>query len=710
MQMEATECGAACLTMILAHFGRWEPLEQVRKDCGVSRDGSKAKNILLAARRYGLEAKGYSYDLEALKANPELPCILFWNFSHFVVLTGFSSNGKWAYINDPARGSVRVDMEEFDRAFTGVVLIFRTTERFVKDGKPASMIDFVRERLKGMVAPVVFITITSAILSTLGIFNAAMSRVFMDKVLGGGAESGSWLSILIGVLLVIAVAECVIMIINAIYLIRIRGKMAVTSSSKFMWHLLHLPVDFYSQRYVGDLQQRQESNETIATTLIQQLAPTLINLVLIVLYLVVMFAYSVTLALVGIITVAINVFVARIVSKKRVNVTRQQVRDRGKLYSTTIAGIDMIESIKSSGSEEGFFARWSGLQALVNEGDVRYGRLNAILGTLPAAVVKLANVVVLIIGAWLIMNGEFTVGALVAFQGFLSSFMSPVQEVIGLGQSVQEMRTQMERIQDVMDYEVDVPETYEDEESVEGLSKLSGAIDIEHLSFGYSELDPPIIEDFDLHVEPGKWVALVGGSGSGKSTVAKLICGLHTPWEGTIAFDGVNIEDVPREQFRGSVALVAQDIVTFAGTVADNVRMWDESIEGYEVIMACRDAGIHDDIIARDGGYRSEMLPGGRNFSGGQLQRLEIAHVLALDPTIIVMDEATSALDAKTEAQVIESIRKRDTTCIVVAHRLSTIRDCDEIIVFDSGKVVERGTHEELLAKNGAYAELVRSA
>jgi ABC-type bacteriocin/lantibiotic exporter with double-glycine peptidase domain len=310
---------------------------------------------------------------------------------------------------------------------------------------------------------------------------------------------------------------------------------------------------------------------------------------------------------------------------------------------------------------------------------------------------------------------EFTPGALLAFQGFLGSFMAPVGQIISLGQTFQEMQTQMERVEDVMRYKSDVPEEPEAvEESEEaalsfGREKLMGEVDLEGVTFGYSPLEPPLIENFDLHLKPGQWVALVGSSGCGKSTIAKLVSGLYQPWEGEIKFDGMPISEVPRPVLRGSLAVVDQDIVTFDDTVTNNVKLWDGSIEDYEVIMACRDAGIHDVILGRDGGYSSRILPGGRNFSGGQLQRLEIARVLAQDPTVIILDEATSALDAQTEADVIQRIRDRDITCIVVAHRLSTIRDCDEIVVLDEGKVVERGTHSELLALNGAYADLVRS-
>jgi len=710
MQMEALECGAACLTMILAYYGRWVPLEQVRADCGVSRDGSKASNVLKAARSYGLAAKGMTYSTKALREKVTFPCILFWNFNHFVVLTGFK--GKYAYINDPARGQIKVPMAEFEDSFTGVTLVFEKTDAFEEGGSKPNTLKYARDRLEGLGMPIAFVMLTAAITSLVAVVSTSMSSVFADRILT--QENPDWLIPVIGLMLALAIVSGVISILNAMYLMRIQGKIAVVSSSRFMRHLLHLPVGFYAQRMVGDLQQRQSANETIAFQLIGQLAPVIVNGVMLVFYLIIMLQYSVLLTLIGLLTVAINTILGRYISKKRVNISRSAAASNGKLYATTVSGVEMIETIKAAGAENGYFSRWAGYQAAVNEAAVRTTKLNQYLGAVPAFMGALTNIIVLVLGIYLIVNQLFTPGMLLAFQGFLGAFMAPVNQLIELGQTVQEMRTQMERVEDVMRYEADVPEELEAEEETEAVSefgreKLGGRVDIEGLTFGYSPLEPPLIENFDLHLEPGQWVALVGGSGCGKSTVTKLVSGLYEPWAGEIKFDGTPLKEVPHAVLRGSFAVVDQDIVTFDDTVSDNVKLWDHSIEDYEVIMACRDADIHDVISQREGGYSSRILPGGRNFSGGQLQRLEIARVLAQDPTIIVLDEATSALDAQTEASVIKRIRDRDITCIVVAHRLSTIRDCDEIIVLDDGKVVERGTHDELLALNGTYAELVRN-
>ena len=707
MQMEALECGAACLTMILAYYGKWVPLEKIRADCGVSRDGSKASNVLKAARAHGLAAKGMTMSTEALRKRDSMPCILFWNFNHFVVLRGFTR--KHALLNDPARGQVKVPLDEFEQSFTGVVLLFEKTDALEEGGSKPDTLKYARKRLEGLGPAIAFVMLTAAVTSLVGILNTSLGQVFMDRILTG--NDPNWLVPLTAVMLVLAIVSGLVSILNAVYLTRIQGKIAVVSSSRFMRHLLHLPVGFYAQRMVGDLQQRQSMNESIAFALIGQLAPVVVNMFMLVLYLVIMLNYSVILTAVGLATVVANTLVARYISRKRVNVARAAMADSGKLYATTVGGIQMIETIKAAGAETGYFGRWAGYQASVNEGGSRTTRINEYLGMIPQLLTQIANIAVLVLGIWLIVDGQFTPGMLLAFTGFLSSFMAPVGQMISLGQAVQEMQTQMERVEDVMRYPADVPEEPEEslDASVLDREKLRGEVDLEGVTFGYSPLEPPLIENFDLHLEPGQWVALVGGSGCGKSTVAKLVSGLYEPWEGEVRFDGTPIADVPRPVLRGSLAVVDQDIVTFDDTVSNNVKLWDRTIEDYEVILACRDAGIHDVVLQREGAYDSRILPGGRNFSGGQLQRLEIARVLAQDPTVIILDEATSALDAKTEAEVIKRIRDRGITCIVVAHRLSTIRDCDEIIVLDDGKVAERGTHAELLAADGAYAELVRN-
>ncbi len=702
MQLETLECGAASLCMVLAYYGKWIPLEQARADCGVSRDGAKALNILKAARSYGLNAQGYRYEPEDLRKNGRFPCIIHWNFNHFVVLDGFQ--GDKAYLNDPAKGVYSVTMEQFDKSFTGVCLLLEPGESFVADGKPKSTWSFIKKRMVGTGAAVTFVVLTTAISSLMGIINPAFSRVFLDRLLT--RRNPEWfLPFLIGLTLM-SVMALIVAWVQAVYTLKLKGKLAIIANSSFLWHVLRMPMAFFSQRMAGDIAMRQSLNEGIANSLISTFAPLVLQTGMMVFYLIAMLQYSILLTIVGLSSILINLSLARIISQRRINITRVQMRDAGKLAGSTVAGIEMIETIKASGAENGYFEKWAGYQAGMNSQTVKFAKVNHYLGLVPTLVSSLSSIAVLMLGVYLTIQGEFTIGMILAFQGFLGSFTAPASSLIGAGQTIQEMRTNMERIEDVMEYPTDV--NYDSNlKETDKYNKLLGEVVMKDVTFGYSPLATPLIEHFNLNLKPGSWVALVGPSGCGKSTLSKLISGLYQPFSGEILFDGKSIKDINRSIFTGSVAVVDQDIILFEDTIGNNIKMWDSSIEDFEAIMAARDASLHEDIMGRDGGYDYKLMEGGKDLSGGQRQRLEIARVLAQDPTIIIMDEATSALDAKTEFEVVNAIKNRGITCIVIAHRLSTIRDCDEIVVMDKGKVVERGTHDELYAKGGIYTSLV---
>ncbi|MDR3302422.1 MAG: NHLP family bacteriocin export ABC transporter peptidase/permease/ATPase subunit [Spirochaetaceae bacterium] len=701
IQMEALECGAASLAMVLAYHGKWVPLEQVRGDCGVSRDGANAKNIIAAARNYGLTAKGYRFEPDQLKEAP-LPCIIHWEFNHFVVFTGFK--GGKALINDPARGAIELPIAEFDHAFTGVTLLFEPDANFEQGGKPRSVLQFARSRMKRLLLPFIFVALTGITSAILGIINPVLSRIFLDRILSG--QSPLWLSGLLFALLALGVARIIIDLLQSLYLLKIEGTIAVTANAEFLWHILRLPLEFFSQRMVGDIAARQNSNQGIAFTLIRTIAPQVINVVMMVFYLVVMIRYSPLLTLVGVGTMTLDWWIARVISAKRVAASRVYARDAGKLAAATVNGIDMIETLKAAGAENGYFERWAGYQAAAASVQAHFTQPSTLLMNIPYLLKLLSSIALLGLGASLVIAGNFTLGMFMAFQGFFASCMAPVSSLIGAGESIQEMRTSMERVEDVLKYPADVHNA-EKLDKDKDYKKLSGNLSMRDVSFGYSKLSPPIIEHFDLELKTGSTVAFVGPSGCGKSTLAKLISGLYKPWSGEIRFDGIPLEDIPREIVTASLAVVDQDITIFEDSIACNIKMWDKSIEDYEMILAAKDAQILSDVLVRDKGFSYTMLEGGRDFSGGQRQRLEIARLLAQDPTIIILDEATSALDSKTEHEVVEAIRKRDITCIFVAHRLSTIRDCDEIIVIDKGRVVERGAHEALFARDGLYTQLV---
>ena len=700
MQMEVVECGAASLTMILAHYGKWLPLEEVRAACGVSRDGSSAKMILQAARNYGLDAKGFRMSPEALEGKQ--PAIIHWNFEHFVVFRGFDRKGR-ACINDPGIGPVKWPMEEFRKHYTGVCLTFEPTEKFEKGGQQTSILSYMKKNLNG-VSEAFWLTFSFALMGAfVALLSPLFTRIFLDEILSGkNADWVKWFFIGMGAL---AVFQFFVVLLQSRYTKRVAGALALKSNKDYLRHLLRLPMSYFAMRHVGDLQQRMHLNQEITNSLIEVLAPQVINIGLLVLYLFLMFSYSFWLTIIGFVAAGVNLAIVHYFANLRINLIRSMEQSEGQYFSATISCIDNMESIKAAGAETGFFKYWSGLWAHKFNVNANADKQQAQVALLPVMANALCSVAVLVLGAYLILQGDLTVGMLMAFQGFMGSFLAPVNELVNGSQKIVEMRSQMERVEDVMKY----PEDHRDSEKEILQGKLGGLLEMKHVTFGYSPIQPPLIEDFNLRVEPGHSVALVGPSGCGKSTLAKLISGLYKPWSGEILFDGRPIESIPNEELTNSVAVIDQNVVLFDDTIAQNIRMWDPSIEDFTLMMACNDAEIRADIVSRPEGFDTKIVKGGQNFSGGQRQRFEIATALAREPIVLIMDEATSALDPKTEDEVMKRIRRMGPTQIIVAHRLSTIRDCDEIIVMDQGKILQRGRHEELIAQEGFYQKLMKS-
>ena len=711
LQMEAVECGAAALGMVLAHHGRWVPLEELRVACGVSRDGSKASNVLKAAREYGFTARGFRREPARLRTMP-VPMIVHWNFNHFVVLEGFR-NGK-AYLNDPGDGPRAVSEDEFDQSFTGVAMTFERTPEFTPGGEKPSIVGALGRRLPGNEWALAFVVLAGLALVIPGMAAPSFNKVFIDDVLVKGLTT--WLKPLLLVMGIAAIVGASITWLQQRYLLRFETKLAIETSSRFFWHVLRLPAAFFTQRFAGEIGGRVAINDAVAKIVAGDLATTTINAMLIAFYALLLAQYDFVLTAVGVITALLNVAALRWAARRRMDLNRRLQQDRGKMLGAAMGGLMTIETLKATGAESDFFSRWAGHHAKVTRSYQELQVTTALLGIVPPLLMSLNAALTLGIGGLRVMDGRLSMGLLVAFQALVVAFLNPINKMVDLGGQLQDLAGDLSRLDDVLRAPLDPSATDgastarpNETEALPCVVKLSGQLELRSLTFGYSRLEPPLITDFSLSLKPGSRVALVGGSGCGKSTIAKLVAGLYEPWHGEILFDGVPRRCLPRHLLTSSLAVVDQEISMFEGSIADNITLWDATIAETDLIRAARDAVIHEEVTARPGAYGAPTEEGGRNFSGGQRQRLEIARALANNPTIVVLDEATSALDPNTEKLIDDNLRRRGSSCLIIAHRLSTIRDCDEIIVLERGRVVQRGTHEQLSAVAGPYQRLIAS-
>ena len=698
--MEWVECGAACLAMILAHHGLWVPLEQLRVACGVSRDGTKASNVVKAARRHGLAAKGFRKEPGTLHELP-MPCIIHWNFNHFVVLEGLDD--RRAYLNDPAVGRRSVDLAEFDAGFTGVVLAMEPGPDFRKAGSEPAVLPVLGRELRHSRSAVMLLLAISVALAVPGVVIPAFGKIFVDDILIDNLRG--WLAPLLIGMAVTAVGRALVTALQQSLLLRLETRLSISMVSRFLRHLLSLPMEFFTQRHAGDVASRVAANEQIARLLSGGLATNALNLFSLAFFAAAMAVYDPVLAAICVGIALLNVVALKAVSRQLADLNRNLALERGQLHGSTISIVRTIETLKASGLEDDAFSRWAGFQARLLNVEQRVGIYAAILEIFPAFFAAVTTAVLLGVGGLRIIAGELTIGDLVALQSLALSFAGPINALVQLAGGFQAAKADLARIDDVLKYPVD-PAARRTPAAERVPPKLSGRIELRNVQFGYSPEEPPLIDGLSLTVGPGMRIALVGGSGSGKSTVGRLICGLVKPWSGEICYDGVALQDIPPEVFANSVAYVDQDIFLFEATVRDNLTLWDRTVPESNISQALKDASIHDEIATRFGNYDCYVNEGGTNFSGGQRQRIEIARALIGNPSILVLDEATAALDSYTEQMIDDNLRRRGCACIIIAHRLSTIRDCDEIIVLDNGKVYERGTHDELLAKTGAYAKL----
>ena len=701
-QMEATECGAASLTMVFGYYGKFLPLEQMRIETGVSRDGCNAKNILRAARKFGMEAKGYKKSLEGL-LEMEAPCIIHWNFNHFVVWEGVQ--GKYAYINDPAMGRRKLTMEELDDCYTGVVLAFQPTESFEKSKKKKTLMSFIKKRLKGQTGTITALFTIGLLMVFPGMVIPVFSQFFIDEIISAGHDD--WMSVFLAVMAFTVLFKQGLTYYRGMLLQRFQNKMALTSAHEFLSHMFRLPMSFFDQRYSGDLAQRVDNNNNVSTFLAGELAETVLNIFVAAFYLILLLVYSPLLTLIGIFNVVFNLMVVKLSSNSISSMTMKFQQDQGKLVGSLFAGLNITATLKASGAESGYVSRIQGNYAKTTLLEQKIGKRQEILNAIPTAANEITSVLVLMLGGLLVIKGNLTAGMLVAYTSLLDSFTDPVNKLVQFVQKIQTLKADMSRVEDIMKYEEDGK--FKETKKVPMTMKLEGVVDLEDISFGYSILENPLVEGFNFHLNSGSSIAFVGASGCGKSTVSKIVSGLYLPWGGEVRMDGVPVANIPKEILSSSISTVSQEITLFSGTIKDNLTMWNKSVMDVDIVKAAKDACIHDVITSKPGAYDFKLAEGGSNLSGGQRQRLEIARALVTNPSILIMDEATSALDPVVEKEIIDNIKRRGCTCVIVAHRLSAIRDCDEIIVMDRGKIVQRGNHEELAKVDGHYQRLIQN-
>ena len=700
LQMENVECGAASLAMIMRYYGKNSlSLEQLRLDCHVSRDGVTAKGIKDASEKYGLKCRVLKADPDNIKTL-SMPVIIHWNMSHFVVLTGFWGNNY--YLNDPALGRTKVSRDEFNDSFTGIVMSFEKTDKFKAEGKNREK-NFTDIKIRPFIPALILISFLGAIITLMGMIIPYFNSTYIDRMILETDLSG--FTTFIFALLSVIFLRFFAAVIKEKATYETERNMNISLSIGFMEKMLALPIFYFMQRTPGELANRQLGSFETAQLVCKNMSPIFFQAVLVIVYCAAAFKYNINIAFIGIAAVLLNVLISYISSEKMVDVSAAGKKNTGLFYGAVASAIDMIETIKSCACEDAVFNRLMGTAALGMQPRISREKIKLYSSAAFETVNFSVSAAILITGISLVLRGELTIGATVGLMGVFSAFLVPIGAFINSVSAIFDLKSIIERTDDTMRYSNENIFLPADEAQVK---KMGGDIEVKNVSFAYGGSTKNAVSNISFKIEKGKSVALTGASGGGKSTAAKLIAGLFTETEGHIYYGDAEKKDIHKKEFYSNIAVVSQSVTLYEGTVFDNIAMWDKSVEYEDVVNACKTACIHKEIASRRGAYYEKTAEGGANFSGGQRQRFEIARALVRKPEILILDEATSALDANTEAEIMKNITSLGITLIIIAHRLNTVRNCDEILVFKDGEIAERGTHDSLSKQNGLYAQLIK--
>ena len=709
LQSHITECGAACLGSVLAYFGRWVSLNELRDQCGVGRDGSTAAGILRAARHYGLQGSGKTVATSQL-SRMGTPLILFWEFNHFVVLEDCDQDRF--YLNDPASGRRTVTLEEFTRSFTGVVLELGPGPEFEPGGAGKGILNMLSSWIGDARGAFAFAALCGLILALFALTTPALLAVFIDQVLIGGEPWGWFLGA--------ALAGSAIVVfwltwLKHQYLSRLAVRISVFAGNRCISKMLRLPLEFFNHRHTIELTSRMVSIDRISSGLALQFTGLLIEVAMSTIFFAVVLFYDAVIAGTVLCLVLVNLALMHMVATRRSEKSQTLRHESELLLGAGAMMLERVEALRIRAEDDNFFTRWAGLQSREFAAYQRFSELGHILMSLPTLMLTLSHAVVLYIGGTRVVENELTLGLLVGIYILTGMILSPIRRFTEFIDDRQVLETELQRLEDI----AELPEppalarrqqAGQSVATLNGRLQLTGRVELKNVTFGYSPGHAPLIKNLNLTINPGQRVALVGPSGSGKSTVSRLVSGVFQPWSGEILFDGLPREDIPDEVLSRSLSLVDQNTMLFSGTVRDNITLWNPAIPDEMLAEAARDACIHDFIVSQPLGYSTPINKKGKNFSGGQRQRMDIARALIGNPVLLILDEATSALDAATEEAIDDALRRRGVSCLIIAHRLSTIRDADMIIVLDRGEEVQRGTHESLYSnRQGLYYRLIQA-